>query len=335
MKVSVLMPVYNGAQYLQEAIDSILGQTYKDFEFVIIDDGSTDESTVIIANNAAKDNRIVSLRNENNLGICVALNKGLDISKGEYIVRMDCDDISEQNRLEVQVAFMDSHPEFGLVGSKIRIFGSGIRQPYVFDFEDDWRMCMANMLFASCVAHPSVIIRTEILRKYNLYYDDEFRGLEDFYLWWQLAKYTKITNIQQPLLNYRQHIKQVTKKVYDERHFAKGRRFLNERLFFWGIGLSDFQKDLMLRYIYNFRFDDNQVEDFIFLCKRILLDMKKSRPELRPFAKLLMAGAISQCVNNSDLLKKTKKYYACKAFFSGCISFTWFLKYFIRQILSR
>lgn len=131
MKVSVLMPVYNGAQYLQEAIDSILGQTYKDFEFVIIDDGSTDESAVIIANNAAKDNRIVSLRNENNLGICVALNKGLDISKGEYIVRMDCDDISEQNRLEVQVAFMDSHPEFGLVGSKIRIFGDGIRQPYV------------------------------------------------------------------------------------------------------------------------------------------------------------------------------------------------------------
>ena len=212
MKVSVIMPVYNGAQYLQEAIDSILQQTYRDFEFIIIDDGSTDNSLEIIRMNADLDKRIVLLQNEQNSGICVTLNKGLEVAKGEYIVRMDCDDISELNRLAIQVAFMDSHPEYGLVGSNTKLFGEEIVNPYVFYFDEDWRMCVVDMIYATCMAHPAVIMRTEILRKYGLYYNDEFRAMEDFYMWWQFAKYSKITNIQQPLLNYRQHAKQVTKK---------------------------------------------------------------------------------------------------------------------------
>ena len=105
MKVSVIMPVYNGAQYLQEAIDSILQQTYRDFEFIIIDDGSTDNSLEIIRMNADLDKRIVLLQNEQNSGICVTLNKGLEVAKGEYIVRMDCDDISELNRLAIPVSY--------------------------------------------------------------------------------------------------------------------------------------------------------------------------------------------------------------------------------------
>ena len=160
MKVSVIMPVYNGAQYLQEAIDSILQQTYRDFEFIIIDDGSTDNSLEIIRMNADLDKRIVLLQNEQNSGICVTLNKGLEVAKGEYIVRMDCDDISELNRLAIQVAFMDSHPEYGLVGSNTKIFGEEIVNPYVFYFDEDWRMCVVDMIYATCMALLPVFMST-------------------------------------------------------------------------------------------------------------------------------------------------------------------------------
>ena len=339
MKVSVIMPVYNGAQYLQEAIDSILQQTYRDFEFIIIDDGSTDNSLEIIRMNADLDKRIVLLQNEQNSGICVTLNKGLEVAKGEYIVRMDCDDISELNRLAIQVAFMDSHPEYGLVGSNTKIFGEEIVNPYVFYFDEDWRMCVVDMIYAACMAHPAVIMRTEILRKYGLYYNDEFRAMEDFYMWWQFAKYSKITNIQQPLLNYRQHAKQVTKKEYDERYMAKVCKFLNERLEFLHIQLSESQKELMLKYICGVpSYTDKQMDDFIGICNKIILSMKKHRPELMQVTKLVMAKAISLSLNvskNSNILLKSKAYYARKAFCKGCMPLVWFVKLRAHQIIGR
>lgn len=339
MKVSVVMPVYNGARYLQEAIDSILKQTFSDLELIIVDDGSTDDSGTIIQMNADLDKRIVPLRNEKNSGICVTLNKGIDAARGEYIARMDCDDVSEPNRLAVQVAFMDSRPEYGLVGTKIRIFGEGIANPFIFEFDDDWRMCVADMIYASCMAHPSIIMRTNILRKYSLYYIDEFRGMEDFYMWWQFAKHSKITNIQQPLLNYRQHIKQVTKKGYDEKHMDKGRKFLNERLEFLHIHLSESQKELMLKYIYGGSlYTDIQMVDFIGLSNKIISDIKNSRPELESATRLVMAKAISMSINiskNSNMLFKSKAYYTRKAFFSGCMPFMWFAKSRLHQIIGR
>ena len=109
------MPVYNGERYLREAIDSILNQTFKDFEFLIINDGSTDLSVEIIESYA--DKRISLAHNGQNLGLITTLNRGFDLACGEYIARMDCDDISLPDRLEKQVVFMDNHPEIGICGS--------------------------------------------------------------------------------------------------------------------------------------------------------------------------------------------------------------------------
>lgn len=333
MKVSVLMPVYNGEKYLQESIDSILKQTYSDFELIIIDDGSTDNSSKIIRMNSDRDKRIVYLRNEKNSGICITLNRGLEVARGEYIVRMDCDDIAETNRIMKQVAFMDTHPEYGMAGSKIRIFGEGTT-PYIFDFDEDWRMCLANMIFATCSAHPAVIIRNKVIKEHNLYYDDRFRGIEDFYMWWQLAKFSKITNLQECLLNYRIHKNQITQKKVDADHFNMSQSFFEERLNFLQITLTQEQKLLVLRYIFNdYPFNDEEISSFIDSCKKILSDLQKSHKELLPYAKLAIAKAISLCVTQSQLpLQSIKKYYT-QAYRKGCMPTKWFIKSRIRQII--
>ena len=120
-KITVLMPVYNGEKYLKESIESILKQTFRDFEFLIINDTSTDESEKIIR--SFKDSRIKLIKNEKNIGLTKSLNKGLDLAKGEYMARMDADDISLPKRLEIQVAFMDKNPKIGVIGAWAKVIG--------------------------------------------------------------------------------------------------------------------------------------------------------------------------------------------------------------------
>ena len=119
--VTVLMPVYNGEMYLREAIDSILHQTFTDFEFLIINDGSTDNSETIIL--SYDDSRIRYEKNDSNLKLIATLNKGIELAKGKYIVRMDADDISIPDRIEKQVAFLEKNPDVGICGSWFTAFG--------------------------------------------------------------------------------------------------------------------------------------------------------------------------------------------------------------------
>ena len=172
--VSVVMPVYNGALYLREAIDSILSQTHSNLELIIINDGSTDDSERIIQ--SYTDERIVYLKNEVNSRICVTLNRGLDIAKGKYIARMDCDDISVLNRLEVQVEFMESHPEIGICGSNVIVFGRDFQREA--DMVQDSDLCTAGLIFNPCFAHPTVMWIKTIMEKYALRYDEYYCGCE-------------------------------------------------------------------------------------------------------------------------------------------------------------
>ena len=126
--VSVVMPVYNGSKYLKEAIDSILNQTFTNFELIIINDGSTDNSEDIIF--SYQDRRIYYLKNEHNKGICITLNRGLDNARGKYIARMDCDDISMPQRLAKQVNYLERHRDVGALGTDIITFGKGHTDQY-------------------------------------------------------------------------------------------------------------------------------------------------------------------------------------------------------------
>lgn len=194
------MSVYNGEKYLREAIDSILNQTFSDFEFLIIDDASTDMTPKILQ--SYDDPRIKIVRNIENLGLTKSLNIGLKEAKGDYIARMDADDISLPERFEKQVAFLDSHPDVALVGTSAMIIDSNgtikgtsisLSNPQHRDFVKGNR-----------ITHGSVMIRREIMESSGGY-DEFFRRCQDFALWLKISKVRTIYNLPDILYQLRIH----------------------------------------------------------------------------------------------------------------------------------
>lgn len=219
IKISVLMPVYNGERYLREAIESILSQSLTDFEFLIINDGSTDNSIDII--NSYSDHRIRLVQNETNLGLIATLNKGINLAQGEYIARMDCDDISLSERLEKQYRFMECHPDIGICGTWLRSIGdnSGL----VCRFPTDPEQFRAELLFDSIIGHPSVMLRKSIIEQFNLYYDPTYCHAEDYDLWSRAVMHCKICSIPEMLVLYRYHSAQVSQQRSDQQKQTAGK----------------------------------------------------------------------------------------------------------------
>lgn len=198
-KVTVLMPVYNGEEHLREAIESILNQTFANFEFLIINDGSTDSSASIIE--SYKDKRIRLINNEENLKLIRTLNKGLELAKGEYIARMDCDDISLPHRLEKQVAFMEANRDVGILGSAMLAFSTNqtiaVYTPEIFE------EIKIELIFACPMIHPSVLMRCSVLKEHGLRYDINYTHAEDYKLWSEAVKHVKLHNLNDILIKYR------------------------------------------------------------------------------------------------------------------------------------
>ncbi|HLP51911.1 MAG TPA: glycosyltransferase family 2 protein [Chitinophagales bacterium] len=198
--ISVLMPVYNGASYLATAIDSILNQTFTDFELLLINDGSTDSSENIIHSYA--DPRIRYIKNETNIRLIATLNKGIELCRGKYIVRMDADDISELNRLQLQYDFMESHPGIALCGSWFKMFGE---QNNIIKYTGTHDAIRMKMLYQCHFCHPSVIIRTAMIKTIEPKFDAAFIHAEDYEFFARITEKFETANIQRVLLNYRFH----------------------------------------------------------------------------------------------------------------------------------
>lgn len=202
--VSVVLPVYNSEKYLLEAVESILKQTFGDFELIIVDDGSTDNSANILDN--IEDPRIIRLRNEKNSGLVVSLNRGIGIASGKYIARMDADDISLPNRLEKQVKYLEAHLEVGVLGTGIltRVEVDPVQEgAAMFPIQE---MCIRWMLcFRSAIAHPTVMYRRELVVENDLYCQ-EFLYAEDYDLWVRLLSKTSFYNLDEHLLLMRFYV---------------------------------------------------------------------------------------------------------------------------------
>ena len=199
--VSVIMSVYNSEKYLAEAIESILNQTYKNFEFIIINDGSTDSSLDIIQEYMKKDNRIVLINRENK-GLPYSLNEGIEKVKGKYIARMDADDISLPTRFEEQVKFMEENSKISICGTWAEVFRKDMKTKFLKQptNNDDMKV---RLLFSVCFAHPTVMIRKYILDKYNLKYNLEYVNAQDYELWSRISEVTTMANLPKILLKYR------------------------------------------------------------------------------------------------------------------------------------
>lgn len=209
--ISVVMPVYNAASFVAEAVDSILSQTYSDFEFIIIDDGSTDSSYQILQSYAAKDDRIKLYRNDINLKLPKTLNFGIAHAQGKYVARMDADDISLPERFAKQIEFMESHPDIGVCGSWFNEF-SEIEEKAVtpnITHED----IIVTMYFSNnCIAHPTVMMKASIFQQQNILYNENHMGIaEDYALWNEcLNNNIRFHNLPIILLRYRIHGNQTT-----------------------------------------------------------------------------------------------------------------------------
>ncbi len=200
-KVSILMPAYNGERYLRKAVESILGQTFTDFEFIIVDDGSTDKTSLILASFA--DPRILLLRNRANEGIVASLNRGLAVARGEYLARQDADDISLPKRLEKQVEFLDSHRDVGLLGTAYSVInqqGVPIRHIAV---RTETRDIQGHLLYENCFCHGAVMCRRSCLEAVGNYRDDLFPA-EDYDLWLRISEHFHVANLSDALYQWRQ-----------------------------------------------------------------------------------------------------------------------------------
>jgi glycosyltransferase involved in cell wall biosynthesis len=204
-EVSVVLPVFNGEAHIAEALESILVQTMPDFELLIINDGSTDGTRAIVEDYARRDARIV-LFNTPNRGIVAALNYGLELAGGEFIARMDADDIAVPDRFEIQLAILKRDPAVVTCGGNMVKFGAA---KGTLRFPRDDLMCKAALLFGTCFGHPSVMLRASTIRDHGLRYDARYEFAEDYHFWTVLGRYGKLNNTGQPLVRYRIHDGQI------------------------------------------------------------------------------------------------------------------------------
>lgn len=208
IKVTVLMPVYNSKLFLKDAIESILNQTHGNFEFLIINDGSTDESDMIIR--SFNDKRIKYINNKINQGIVATLNEGIEISTGKYVARMDSDDISLPTRLAKQIAFLEDNPSYKLCGSKAIAIDHEGKKLYRLNRPTSFENIKVFNFFRNAFIHPTVMINTALLK--NFKYSEEYLYAEDYMLFSQFAMNYKVANLDEPLLQYRVHEESITSK---------------------------------------------------------------------------------------------------------------------------
>lgn len=206
-KISVITAVYNDEEHIESSVRSILNQTFKDFEYLIIDDGSTDTTSTILQILAKEDSRI-RLIHQCNSGAAMARNVGLSMATGEFIAIQDSDDLSSPDRFDKQMKIFNSYSDVGLCGTHAHFFEKINVKVLLPTYH---KAIITSMLFGNPIIHSSVMMRSNVLKENNLNYNSDFIPTEDFELWLQFSKLTKLYNLQEILVKYRVHEKSLSK----------------------------------------------------------------------------------------------------------------------------
>ena len=225
-KVSVLMAVKDGEKYLREAVDSILAQTFSDFEFIIVDDGSKDGTAQILGEYS--DTCIVVIRNKTNIGLTKSLNLGLKKARGEYIARMDADDISLPDRLNAQVEYLDEHPDVDVLGTAVTLIDEQENHAQDIYFPKEHSLIKWFLCFYNPIVHPSVMMRSLSILKHGGYDDSVVRS-QDYDLWWRISADGILENMGDVHLLLRKHHLQVSSKQRDEQ-FEDGLKIVQKQV---------------------------------------------------------------------------------------------------------
>jgi glycosyltransferase involved in cell wall biosynthesis len=266
-KVSVIMPAYNSGPYIGEAIESILSQTFSDFEFIIINDGSTDEVDEVIR--SFNDPRIIYYSHKTNLGSGARRNEGLNAAKGNFIVLMDSDDITPTNRLQIQFDYLESHPMTDILGGSMEYYGNVL--PKKVYLPTDSIYINAALFFKDCISQSTTMFRRLSFEKHHLAWKPEWEYMEDYELWYNASlKGLKMENLPHVLLKYRQSEIQSSKLKIDDR-VEKLKIFFSTRLHRLGVVLNTEEQQLLFRFIRT-RISFNQ--DTYKIIKRLLNEIE-------------------------------------------------------------
>ena len=199
MKVSVLTPIYKtDERFLREAIESVLGQTFRDFEFLLLDDCPEDDREKVVR--SYDDPRIVYLKNDRNLGITASRNRLIDLAKGEYLAVFDHDDICRPERFAKEVAYLDAHPECGVVSGWTKPTCGGVNE-----YPKGDHAIKVALMHGISMWHPASMVRKSALAASGARYEAAYTPVEDYMLWMKLAPHTVFHNLQEVLLDYRWH----------------------------------------------------------------------------------------------------------------------------------
>lgn len=260
--LSVVMPVYNAERFVAEAIESILNQTFNDFEFVIINDGSTDHSLEIIR--SFKDTRIKLINNFKNIGNYPSRNKGHKLARGKYICVMDADDISLPDRLEVQYTFMEENPQVGIAGSCIKYLNT---DQSIFR-EPDYEIIKVKLLTNNFICHPSIIMRHSLLKEFNLLYDEDFWYAGDYDLMVRASSFFPVVNMNKTLLHYRWSDQQLSSSM--NKYKPERKKIVLQQINNFGIISTVEEQDLHLQFIYSIPVANEQVSELLHWLRKLM-----------------------------------------------------------------
>nr|ADL32306.1 WenB [Proteus vulgaris] len=302
-KISVLMSVYNDSIHLKEAIDSILNQTFNDFEFIIIDDGSTDLSIDILKGYEEKDDRVKVYTNAFNIGLAKSLNKGFLLASGDYIARMDADDYSYPTRLQKQFEFMENHKNIMVCGTSMEIY------EYNNNFmilPTKHNAIAAGLIFGTNFYHPTVMFRTDFIKQNKIMYPEDYKYAQDYGLWVNLLKLKQeniFSNLEEALLKYRIHPEKNREKYFSTQTSFAIKAQIN------ALSLFNIEVSEDILYNLNFSTEDLSLYD-IKKCNVILDKIKTKNKELCPyFYKDLEVAIIRKKVSLFRRCEKKSLFY--------------------------
>ncbi|MFT4092477.1 MAG: glycosyltransferase [Niabella sp.] len=272
--ISIILPVYNSEKYLAQAIESILSQSFTNFEFIIINDASTDQSRSIIG--FYRDSRIRIVDNIKNRGNYACRNAGLKLARGAFIAVMDADDIAEPDRFKIQYRFLKKNDGIGLVGSHCRVIDKHGNETGYYTKAVHHAQIKTMLLRDNHFVHPSVLMRNDFIKKHYLRYNEAYTYAADYDFMVKCSHRFSIANIDEPLIRYRVHEDQITEaKKQQQTHFADLIRLKQLALF--KIKTSTTEKQLHLKIMKACHLDDTQSLAAFNWCERLLRQNTKQR----------------------------------------------------------
>jgi glycosyltransferase involved in cell wall biosynthesis len=295
------MAVYNGERYLEQAVRSILSQTCDDFEFIIIDDGSTDRSPEMLKSFGDRDRRL-NIHRQPNSGLIASLNKACTLARGTYVARMDADDISLPRRFEKQVQYLDAHKEIGVLGTWIQDIGADEQPGPIWPLPTNPATIRWFLMFGNCLAHPSIMMRRELIL--SLGYRAEAVHVEDYDLWIRASSVTGIANIPEVLLKYRVLSRSVSSRhlANQERQAAELQRRLRQQVVGTKEAVEPVTREILLRLYEAYRrkhilHSGTESEIALDVLRRLYLsgELRKALPSALPlFPRLFSLQALGK-----------------------------------------